>query len=547
MNGSGGGPGVRPTTGDAYRVGTGAVIPDEIRVRDGAAVTGRERIRTEACVIGTGAGGAVVAKELAEGGLDVVMLEEGGYHPTDSFTARPREMMDRLYRDSGQTGTLGNAPVLLPQGRAVGGTTLINSGTCFRTPGPVLESWAREFGLEIDTATMDPFFRRVEREINVSLVPADLAGRNTAIVKRGADALGWSGGYLYRNARGCVGSGVCPTGCPTAAKQHTGITYVARAWNAGAVTWTGCRADRIVIDRGRARGVEAVTAGGGRLEVTAGTVIVAGGTLQSPLIFMRQGYRDRSGQLGRNLTVHPATAVLALMDETVDMATGVPQSYYVDEFAPEGIMMEGAAGPPDYVATLLPYGGERHRELMLRYRQFAEFGAMISERARGHVRLIGGQPLVRYDLTPPDLAALQRSISLLVELFTAAGARRLLLPLRRLAEVDPGDTGTVLRAKLAPADFKLMAFHPLGTARAHADPARGVVDGNLAVHGVAGLHIADGSVVPTPLGINPQETIMALATRLAYHLLDKPAPDHEPEPERIAEPKTKEVTGVFSR
>lgn len=547
MNKTTGRPALRPTTGDAYRVGTGAILPAEIRVMEGAAVSGRREVSADVCVIGTGAGGAVAAKELAEGGLDVVMLEEGSHHPTDSLTARPREMMDRLYRDSGQTGTLGNAPVLLPQGRAVGGTTLVNSGTCFRTPAPVLDSWAREFGIEVDSAAMDPFFRRVEREINVTQVPADIAGRNTEIVKRGADALGWSGDYLYRNARGCVGSGVCPAGCPTAAKQHTGITYVVRAWNAGAVTWTGCRAERILIARGQAQGVEAVTSGGGRLTVRAGTVIVAGGTIQTPLIFMRQRFNDRSGQLGRNLTVHPATAVLALMEETVDMATGVPQSFYVDEFAAEGIMMEGAAGPPEYIATLLPYGGDRHRELMLQYPRFAEFGAMISEQARGHVRLVAGQPLIRYDLTPGDLAALRRSIGLLAELFTAAGARRLLLPLRRLAEVAPGDTETLRRAKLSPADFKLMAFHPLGTARAHSDPARGVVDGNLAVHGIAGLHIADGSVVPTPLGVNPQETIMALATRLAYHLLDRPAPDDEPEPEQIAEPRTKEVTGVIHR
>jgi choline dehydrogenase-like flavoprotein len=218
----------------------------------------------------------------------------------------------------------------------------------------------------------------------------------------------------------------------------------------------------------------------------------------------------------------------------------------VDEFAPAGIMLEGAGGPPEYVATLLPYSGERHRDLMLEYRHVAEFGAMISEVSRGRVQLRAGQPLVLYNLLPPDLAALQRGVELLARLFEAAGARRLLLPLRRLPEIVPGDFESIRAAKLSPADFKLMAFHPLGTARAHADPARGVVDGDLAVHGIAGLHIADGSVVPTPLGVNPQETIMALATRLAYHLLAKPAPDDEPEPEQIAQPKTKAVTSVVS-
>lgn len=529
----------RPTTGDAYRDGHGAVLPAEIRVRDGREISGREQIHADVCVIGTGAGGAIAAKELAEGGLNVVMLEEGDHHTTDDMTARPREMMQRLYRDSGQTMTLGNAPILLPQGRAVGGTTLINSGTCFRTPASVLDSWARDFGMDIDAGQMDPFFRRVEREINVTQVPADIAGRNTAIVKRGADALGWSGDYLYRNARGCVGSGVCPSGCPTSAKQHTGITYVAKAWNAGATTFTGCRAERVVVESGRTRGVEARTSGGGRLEVTAETVIVACGAVQTPLFLLRQGLCARSGQLGRNLTIHPATAVLAMMDEVVDMATGVPQSYYIDEFAAEGIMLEGAAGPPEYVAPLLPWSGDRHRETMLDYRRIAEFGMMVSEVSRGRVQLRAGQPVITYDLQRPDVEALRKGVELLARLFTAAGARRLLLPLRRLPEIAPGDFAAISQARISAADFKLMAFHPLGTARAHHDPAHGVVDGELAVHGIAGLHIADGSVVPTPLGVNPQETIMALATRLAFRLLDKAAPHDEPFPEQIASPRTK--------
>lgn len=531
---------VRPTTGDAYRVGAGFVVPDEVRVRDGSEIAGHERVSADVCVIGTGAGGAIAAKELAEGGMNVVMLEDGRHHTTDDLTARPREMMAKLYRDAGQTVTLGNAPIVLPQGQAVGGTTLINSGTCFRTPAPVLESWERDFGIDISAESLDPFFRRVEREINVSQVPADIAGENARIVRDAAESLGWSGDYLFRNARGCVGSGVCPSGCPTSAKQHTAITYVAKAWNAGATTYASCRAREILFDGIAARGVVASTAGGGTLTVDAPVVIVACGAVQTPLFMLRQGLAGASGQLGHNLTIHPATAVLALMDEVVDMAVGVPQSYYIDEFAREGIMLEGAAGPPEYVATLLPYSGERHRDLMLQYRHIAQFGMMVSEVSRGHVTIKAGQPVVFYNVESPDIAAIKRGIELLVELFSAAGARRILLPLRRLPEVAPGELHALRDKDLSPADLKLMAFHPLGTARAHADPAHGVVDGNLALHGRRGVYVADGSVVPTPLGVNPQQTIMTLATRLAYHLLNKPAPDDEPEPEKIAEPKTKE-------
>jgi choline dehydrogenase-like flavoprotein len=470
-------------------------------------------LEADVCVIGAGAGGAVVAAELAEGGARVVVLEQGPSHDPDGFTARPMEMMARLYRDGGQTVTLGAPPIALPLGRGLGGTTLVNSGTCFRTPAHVLERWRREHGLELDGGALDPCFERVERALSVAEVTPELAGANAAVARRGAERLGWSHGYLRRNARGCVGSGVCAFGCPTSAKQHVGITYLPRAQDAGATVLTGTDVQSILVEGGRARGVRARA-----LEVRAPRVVVAAGTIHTPLLLARSGFGAASGQLGRNLVLHPATAAFALMDEVVDMARGVPQSFYVDEFAREGIMFEGVAGPPAYVALSLPLTGARHAAAMADYRHLAQFGLMVSDSSRGNVRLPrrrrGGQALIRYDIVEQDVAKFRAGLARLEELFRAAGAREVYLPL------PLGVTPARARAQ----DLKLMAFHPLGTARVDADPARGVLDPDLRVHGVEGLHVADGSVMPSSLGVNPQITIMALATRLAYHLLDRPCP-----------------------
>jgi choline dehydrogenase-like flavoprotein len=534
--------GLRPTGPDAYTDGTGAFVPDVERVEAGSAIRGERVVRAEACVVGTGAGGAPVAKELAEGGMRVVMLEEGERITTDELTARPREMTTRLYRDAGQNTTAGNTPILLPLGSAVGGTTLVNSGTCFRTPQPVLEMWARDFGLEELTAeALDPFFRRVERELNVTQVPPELAGNNALVVKRGADALGWSGDFIYRNVRGCVGSGVCAFGCPTSAKQHTGVTYVPRAWQAGATTFSGARARRVLVERGRARGVEASTAGGGTLRVHANTVILACGAIHTPLLLARNGLGGESGELGHNLAVHPATAVRALFDERIDMARGVPQSYYVDQFAPQRIMFEGAAGPPDYLAMSFSLSRERHRDLMLRYPNLSQFGVMVSDRSRGRVRERAGRVEIRYDLGPDDVAAFKAGIERLTELYWEAGARAVYQPIAGIDELRDGDPGPLPGRRLRARDLTLMAFHPLGTARADSSPGRGVVDGDLKLHGLDGLYVADASAVPSSLGVNPQITIMALATRLAYHLLGKAAPVDEPEPESIARPRIPDV------
>jgi choline dehydrogenase-like flavoprotein len=409
---------------------------------------------------------------------------------------------------------LGAPPIVLPLGRGLGGTTLVNSGTCFRTPPPVLQRWAREYGLELDEATLRPCFERVERALSVAEVSPELAGANAAVARRGAERLGWSHGYLRRNARGCVGSGVCVFGCPTSAKQHTGITYIPRATAAGAQIVTDADVREVRVVGGRARGVSARLPHGRRLEVRAPTVVVACGTIHTPLLLERSGLPDASGQRGRNLALHPATAAFARMDDVVDMARGVPQSFYIDEFAAEGIMFEGVAGPPAYAAMSLPLTGDAHTRAMADYRRLAQFGLMVSDSSRGRVRAVAGRPVIRYDLGDEDLAKFRSGLARLRELFLAAGANEVYLPL------PPGVPPERARAR----DLTLMAFHPLGTARADARASHGVTDGDLALHGVAGLHVADGSVVPSALGVNPQLTIMALATRLAFSLLGAPVP-----------------------
>jgi choline dehydrogenase-like flavoprotein len=503
--------------------GTLLTEPGAGGIVDGAGVRGERRVRADACVVGSGAGGAPVAHALAAAGLRVVVLEDGEHFTPDRLTARPRDMTALLYRDAGQTATIGSPPIMLPLGRAVGGTTLVNSGTCFRAPAHVLARWRDELGLEaFGPGALDEAYARVERTIGVQRVTEALAGANARIAKRGAEALGWSGRFLDRNAVGCQGSGVCAFGCPTGAKQHTGQAYMKAAHAAGATTYSCSRARRVTFRHGRATGVEATTRGGGRLTVTADTVVVAAGTMHTPLLLAASGVAGP--QLGRNLSIHPATAAWALMDERVDMARGVPQSYCVDEFASEGIMLEGIAGPPDYLAMSVPYSGVRHRELMLRYRSVAQFGLMVSDTSRGRV-LTGaiarraGRPVIRYDLNARDTATVQSGVQRLAQLLFAAGARTVITPVGSVPELHDGDLTPLTRRRIDARELKLMAFHPLGTARMAADAGRGMLDATGRVHGTERLYVCDGSAVPTALGVNPQLTIMALATRLADHVL----------------------------
>jgi choline dehydrogenase-like flavoprotein len=465
-------------------------------------------LRADAVVVGTGAGGAAAAAELAAGGLDVVVLEEGPRQDFRTFTARPRDMTVRLYRDAGQLATIGTPPIVLPLGRAAGGTTLINSGTCFRTPASVQQRWAREDGVApID----DAIFDHVEEVIGVAEVPEALAGRNALLVKRGAERLGLSGGFLRRNAPGCRGSGVCAFGCPTGAKQHAAASWLPRAEAAGARVITGVKVRRVLVRGGRARGVQARD-----LTVEAPIVVVACGALLTPGLLRRSGVR--SPALGRHLTIHPASAARARFDEPIDPWDGVPQSYFVDALAGDGILLEGIAGPPDQAALATPGTGPLHRERMLAVRSTASFGVMVADSATGSVREVGGRLLVRYDLHPDDAERLRRGFALLADIWWAVGAREIVVPLEGVPVLRDGDSTPLQLARVRPRDVRAMAFHPLGTARAGADPARAVVDPDLQVHGVRGLYVADGSAVPSSPQVNPQVTIMALAVRLGRTL-----------------------------
>jgi choline dehydrogenase-like flavoprotein len=342
---------------------------------------------------------------------------------------------------------------------------------------------------------------------------------------RGADKLGYRHRPLARNAPDCDGQGVCCFGCPTDAKRSTNVSYVPLALRAGAELYTGARVERLLFEGGRAVGVRARVGedgAGGRgapLTVRARAVVVACGALVTPVFLMRNGVAKGSRHLGGNLSIHPAVACLAEMNERVESWKGVPQGYLIDEFADDGIMMEGVATPLEYTIAATSHVGPRLVELAEGFDRVASFGMMVSDTSRGRVRLIGDRAVVTYNLNDEDVGRLQRGVDQLSRIFFAAGARTVLTPFHGHDELrSPDDLRKLQRAKLRASEIMLAAHHPLGTARMGRTAQSSVVDQDHQVHGVPGLHVIDGSTVPTALGVNPQVTIMAMATRAAGRL-----------------------------
>jgi choline dehydrogenase-like flavoprotein len=237
----------------------------------------------------------------------------------------------------------------------------------------------------------------------------------------------------------------------------------------------------------------------------------------TPLLLERSRACTANGWLGKNLSIHPASKVLALFDERVDQNVGIPQGYTIDELAEDGLLFEGGSMPFDVAALSVPWTGPRFTELMEHYPYLATFGFMIQDTSRGSVRRgPGGSPLVRYDLNDRDCALMQRGIEVLCDVYLAAGARRVLPLVAGQEEVNSRDELLRLRSRrLRPGDFEVTAFHPLGTCRLGTDPAKSCIGPDHEAHDVAGLYVCDGSAVPSSLGVNPQMTIMALALRAA--------------------------------
>ncbi|MBI3722923.1 GMC family oxidoreductase [bacterium] len=497
--------------------------------------SGDLEISTEVVVIGTGAGGAACAATLAERGVEVLLLEEGGYFERKDFTASPLEMLRLLYRDFGLTtaiGVPGSPSFPIPMGRCVGGSTTINSGTCFRMPPRVLDHWMKDLGItNISQDGLEDLYARVERDIHVATPPLETIGRNGLLLHKGATELGLSSGVIPRNAKGCRGSGVCTLGCPTDAKQSTLLSYVPRALKAGAALLANVKAERILVERERARGVLASViehetgAVRRKVQVRAPIVVVACGTCMTPLLLHKSKIGNSSGQLGRNLHVHPASKIMALTGEVVRAWEGVPQSYYVDEWAEDGILIEGISLPPALGALALPGTGHEHGALMERYDHLASWGVMVSDTSHGRVRsgLGGRRPFMTYQLNQQDVRKIVLGLSRCAELAFAAGAELVhasifgVPPLRSREDALRLGQNTKVKGE----DLELMAFHPLGTARMGLQAKTSVVDSFLEVHDVDGLFVTDGSVFPTSLEVNPQLTIMAFALRTAEFIASR--------------------------
>lgn len=478
-----------------------------------------EEIECDVVVMGTGAGGAVVGKELAERGFATVFVEEGPLHRRDAFRGSSMEAKRTFYRGKASIAAVGNAVIPTFMGKLVGGSTAINTGTCFRTPSFTLEKWCEQIGSDFMSPDhFAPHFERVEQTLQVEDVKPDLLGGLSRVVARGCDALGYQHAPMRRNAPDCDAQGVCDFGCPSAARRSTDISYIPPALNRGAVLFTEMRVRRVLIEAGRAVGVEATSTDGHKtLRVRARAVVLAGGAIPTPMFLLEQGLCNSSGQVGRNLSVHPACSVAAKFDERIDGHDAIPQTIYSSEFLREGILLNAANTPISVAPLILPFVGRPLMKAVEEVAHVANLGVMIGDDSRGRVtRGSDGAPRLRYFMSKRDAKLLKKGLIHASEIFFAAGAKEVYPAVSSQPILQrAGGLARLRDMRIRPRDMLLTSYHPLGTCRIGRDPNESVVGLDHQTHDVTGLYIVDGSTVPGPPTVNPQITIMAMATRAA--------------------------------
>jgi choline dehydrogenase-like flavoprotein len=478
-------------------------------------------------IIGSGAGGGAVAKELAplcRDGVRIAVLEWGPKLAEHEYTGRELEMAGKLYVDSGGVFTR-QRTMTLAFGRAYGGSTVVYTGTSLMIPERPVRRWGVP-GLEWSDLRRRSL--KYLRENNVHLLEEERLNDNNRLFFQACTKLGLRVEQFPVNLKGCQGSGMCNLGCPNAAKQGTHRVQLPAAEAAGVEVITNCKVQRIE-GRGLLRAVVEKRPYGlpslwepGEYLIRARVVVVAGGAVQSPALLLRSGFGRHLPALGRYFTAHPALILVGEHPRPITNFYGHPKSFYCDHFADRGFLLETCMYFPFVTAKNLIGFGEEHAQLMHRMDRLQMILVLALDPALPENRVVldrDGEPVVEYTFSEPVLDALLESMKVSARIFFAAGCERVHAPAGEKFFIERTEQDRldqlITRRRLQPGRISVASAHLMGGCRMGAGPTDSVTDCWGQVHGVPWLFVADSSLFPNCAEINPYVTIMAFADRVA--------------------------------
>lgn len=490
-----------------------------------------ERVTCDVVIVGSGAGGGVAAAVLAEAGLDVVVLEKGRYFNESDFHHEEATSMHDMYLYGGGLMTR-NLTCRILAGSALGGGTLVNYSTAWKTPEPRLREWAEVSGIDaFVNGEMQDSLDAVADRIGINRDETKPARRD-ALLEEGLTKLGWHVDVFPKATKGCLqdaSCSYCGFGCRVDAKQGTMKTFLPDAASNGARLFTEVNVDKITIEDGRATGVQAIS-NGHSLTVSARAVVSACGTIETPPLLLRSGL---GGRVGHDLRLHAGTAAVGLFDEDVRVWEGTTQSRYSFEFTHWG----GGYGPtletiPAHPGSgsigLLPWTSEaEHRALMDRFDRVSFVGALGRDTTSGRIRINKeGNPDIEFNMNEGDSRRQVEGIIAAAKVLEAAGATEIYSPHPKPLVYRPGPGAHEKWAE----DFRrigfkkdqtFFSFHQMGSCRMGVDPTKSAINADNETHEVKGLYALDASAFPTPSGVNPMVSIYGIAHRGAKKLAER--------------------------
>ncbi|MDV3277380.1 MAG: GMC family oxidoreductase N-terminal domain-containing protein [Nitrososphaerales archaeon] len=516
--------------------------PDDLRITP-LRLEDETRLECDVCIVGSGAGGSVIADRLSEAGLSVLVIEQGPYETSETYKRSEFTMMQKLFQQSGTAATKDLSFVLLA-GRGVGGGTAVNWNTCLKPPWTVLQEWESAFGIHgLMGKRFAAYVSDVWSALKVNDAESQRNGNNQALWD-GCKALGFREGVDYeviqRNAVGCQQRcDYCTYGCTYACKQSTSMNYLPSAFRRGARFLFDTRVDRVVVEAGAAKGVVATCTSGGKslnVEVNARAVVAACGGIETPALLLRSGVKD--GNVGKYLRLDPTVAVSGLYPKAVSAWAGPPQTVAVWRFinldgAYHGFWVEAAPAHPGLFALGTPWvDGRQHKDFMRQYyARSADSIVLLRERSWGVVSVDGaGYPVVDYQLEQKDKDMLVRGMEETARILAAAGALQVWTTHNKPVTAGNGTKPVTPQeldrfcdgVKAEGIDSnRLMLFsaHLMGSCRMSSDPSKGPTSPSGELHSVKSLYIGDACVFPTTPAVNPMITIMAMARRTAESII----------------------------
>lgn len=486
---------------------------------DGRTVRGDLHRTCDVVVVGSGPAGSAVARELAGAGVDVLVLEAGPWVQPAEFELSAFGAMSATYRASGASVVVGRAPIPYLQGRMVGGSSPINGAICWRMPRDVYDEWIAADPALADAlpwAELEGAMDEVEGRLGVAPTDPAVAGRKNELMARGAEALGLEHRPIRRNVRDCEGLGRCMQGCPKGRKRSTDLTLLEDALESGATVASSVEVERVVVRDGVAVGVQGRAAGGGRVLVKANRVVLAASAVQTPALLLASGLHH--GPVGRGFQCHPGVSMAGRFAEPVRMWEGATQGHEVTGLRSEGLKFEALGFGPGVLAARLEGIGRDLADGVAELGHWLDWGVAIRAEARGRVTRVLGRTVVTFRPTPADVGRFRRGLAVLGEMLLAAGAERL-APGVRGFDASVVDVGALKRLQEhgpeRPSAYPSAITHMFSTCRMGSDRRGSVVGPDFQHHAVGGLYVADSSVFPSNLGVNPQIPIMAMAVLCA--------------------------------